>query len=263
MTPSSSRCMLQDPVHRLLVLGVAGEGAHAGRGAGRRGVGLTRHEGGDGAGPRPPGVGVVGHAEGHEQGAQVGVAEAQLAEAAGRVGDALGGVVGVAHEDLLGGEHDPDGGPEALDVEAAVVVQEPEQVEAGQVARRVVEVHVLGVVDHDSVVGVVGIGGDAEVVGAVDLQVVDGDRRVEDHGVDRGDGVVDEGAQGVDTPEALTGGQRLSLDVAVGVGEEPVLGGATKHEPGGGADLDQPIGVACDPGPADGTELALTSRLVE
>ena len=70
------------------------------------------------AGPRPAVVGVVGQAERHQQGAEVGVAEAELAEAAGRLADRLGRVVGVADEDLLGGEDDLDRGLEALDVEA-------------------------------------------------------------------------------------------------------------------------------------------------
>ena len=55
----------------------------------------------------------------------------------------LGRVVGVADDDLLGGEDDLDRGREAVDVEDAVVAEERHQVEAGQVARRVVEVHVL------------------------------------------------------------------------------------------------------------------------
>ena len=48
--------------HRLGVLVVAGERAHAGRGAGRRGVGVPRQQRGDGGRPGPPGVGVVGQA---------------------------------------------------------------------------------------------------------------------------------------------------------------------------------------------------------
>ena len=129
--------------HRLGVLVEAGERAHAGRGAGRGGVGVAGQERRDGPGPGPALVGVVGQAVGHEQGAQVGVADAQLAEEPGVLGDGLGRVVGVAHQDLLAGEEDLDRGLEAVDVEGVVVVQELHQVEAGQVAGRVVEVHVL------------------------------------------------------------------------------------------------------------------------
>ena len=78
-----------------------------------------------------------------KQRAEVGVAEAELAEAPGRLGDLLGRVVGVADEDLLCGEHDLDGVLERLDVEGAVVAQERQKVDACEVARRVVEVNVL------------------------------------------------------------------------------------------------------------------------
>ncbi len=57
-------------------------------------------------------VGVVGQAERHEQRAEVGVAEPELAEAPGGLADLLGRVVGVADEDLLGDEDDLDGGAE-------------------------------------------------------------------------------------------------------------------------------------------------------
>ena len=62
------------------VLGVAGERAHAAGGAGAGGVGVAGHQRGDRRRPGPALVGVVGQAEGHQQGAEVGVAEAELAE---------------------------------------------------------------------------------------------------------------------------------------------------------------------------------------
>ena len=75
--------------HRLLVLVVPGEGSHACRRAGRRGVGVAGEQRRDGGRPGPAGVGVVGQALRHEQGAQVGVADAQLAEGPGRLADLL------------------------------------------------------------------------------------------------------------------------------------------------------------------------------
>ena len=89
----------------------------------RGGVRVAGHERRDGGGARPTLVGVVGQPERHEQRAEVGVAEAELAEPAGVLGDLLGRVVGVADEDLLGGEHDLDGVLEPVDVERVVVVQ--------------------------------------------------------------------------------------------------------------------------------------------
>ncbi len=124
MAATASRCMLQHVDHRLDVLVVPGEGSHPGGGAGRGGVGVPGHQGGDGGGPRPTLVGVVGQALGHEQGAEVGVADAQLTEAPRVLGDLVGRVVGVADDDLLGGEDDLDRGPEALDVERRVGVEE-------------------------------------------------------------------------------------------------------------------------------------------
>ena len=111
----------QHAQHVLLVVGEAGEGAHAAGDAGRRGVGVAGHQRRDGGGPGPALLAVVGQAERHEHGAEVGVAQAELAEGPGGLGDLLGGVVGVADQDLLGGEDDLDGVAEALDVEGVVV----------------------------------------------------------------------------------------------------------------------------------------------
>ena len=116
--------------HRLGVLVVAGERAHAGRGPGRGGVGVPGQQRRDGGRPGPSGVGVVGQALRHEQRAQVGVADAELAEGARRLADLLGRVVGVADDDLLAGEHDRHRRLEALHVELVVLVEERQQVHA-------------------------------------------------------------------------------------------------------------------------------------
>ena len=92
--------------------------------------------------PGPALVGVVGQTLRHEQRAEVGVAEPELAELAGGVADLLGRVVGVTDEDLLRGEDDLDRGLEALDVERAVVSRTAAD-SSCEIARRVVEVHVL------------------------------------------------------------------------------------------------------------------------
>ena len=124
----------QDVEHRLDVLVEAGEGSHAGRGPGRRGVGVPRQQRRDGGRPGPSGVGVVGQALGHEQRTQVGVADAELAEGPRRLADPLGRVVGVADDDLLPGEHDRHRGLEALHVELVVLVEERQQVHGSQIA---------------------------------------------------------------------------------------------------------------------------------
>ena len=116
--------------HRLGVLVVAGERAHAGGRAGRGGVGVAGQQRRDGGRPGPPGVGVVGQALGHQQRAQVGVADAELAEGPRRLGDLLRRVVGVADDDLHAGEDDRHRRLEAVDVELVVPVEEREQVHA-------------------------------------------------------------------------------------------------------------------------------------
>ena len=50
-------------------------------------VGLAAHDGGEGGGEVAAGVGVVGQAEGHEQRAEVGVAEAERAVVVRVAGD--------------------------------------------------------------------------------------------------------------------------------------------------------------------------------
>ena len=66
--------------HGVPVLVEAGEGPHPGRGAGRGGVGVPGHQGGDSRRPGPAAVGVVGQALRHEQRTEIGVADAQLTE---------------------------------------------------------------------------------------------------------------------------------------------------------------------------------------
>ena len=67
-----------------------------------------------------PGLAVVGDAQAHEHGAQVGVAQAQGPELVGQLGDPLGGELGHEHRDLQDDGPEPDGVPVAGQVEAAV-----------------------------------------------------------------------------------------------------------------------------------------------
>ena len=83
-----------------------------------RRVGVAGHERRDRGRPGPASVRVVREARGHQQRAEVRVAEAELAELDGVLADLLGRVVGVADEDLLGGEDHLDRGLEPVDVEA-------------------------------------------------------------------------------------------------------------------------------------------------
>src|SRR5947207_899180 len=73
-------------------------------------------------------------AECHQQGAEVGVAEPELAERLGVGSDRLGRVRRVADDDLLGEEDDLDRVLVRLDVESAVLAQEFQQIKTGQIA---------------------------------------------------------------------------------------------------------------------------------
>ncbi len=124
----------QDAQHVLLVGGEPAERTHPRRRAGRCGIGVPTHQRRDRRRPRTSGGGVVGQSERHQQGAEVGVPEPELAELVGVLGDLLCWVVSATDEDLLGGEHHLDGVAERVDVEA-VVVEESQEVYRGEIAR--------------------------------------------------------------------------------------------------------------------------------
>ncbi len=81
--------LVEHSQHVLLVLGIAGVGTHPSRGLGGGLVGTTGHQRRDRRGVGPTFVGVVGQAEVHQQGADVGVAETELTELQGVLADRL------------------------------------------------------------------------------------------------------------------------------------------------------------------------------
>ncbi len=129
--------------HGFTVVRIARERTHAGRGSRRRGIGMAGQQGGYGCRPRPTLVGVIGQSLSHEQGSQVGVADSQLAEAARRVADGLRRIVGIAHEDLLGRENGLGSGPESLDIKAHVFLEKCQEIQRGQIACRVIQMHIF------------------------------------------------------------------------------------------------------------------------
>ena len=132
------------PEHRIPVGREAFERAHHLGDPRACAIRLPGHQRGDRACPRATPVGVVGKAAGHEQSAQVRVPESELPVGPGIAPDLLRRVVRLPHDDLLRGEDDLDGVAERCDVEVALVVGELQQVQRCEVARGVVEVHVLG-----------------------------------------------------------------------------------------------------------------------
>ena len=122
---------------------VVGEGAELAGHLGRGRIGDAGHDRGERAADGAALGGVVGDAGGHQQAADIGVAEAERAVLVGELGDLLRRELRHHHRDF---EHD---GPQADgvlvggDVERAVGVAEGQQVERGEVAGRVVEEHVF------------------------------------------------------------------------------------------------------------------------
>ena len=110
---------------------------------GRLQISLAGHDGGERGGKVAAGIGVVGQSEGHQQRAEVGIAQAQRAIVVRVARDDFGGVAGVVDQDLHGRDDDGDGVPIGWNIERARRRNELEQVEAGQVAGGVVEEHVL------------------------------------------------------------------------------------------------------------------------
>ena len=135
---------LHDVEHRLTVAREALEGPDGRGELGARSVGGAMEDRRDRAAEAPAGVAVVGEAVGHEQAAEVRVAEAERPEEVAILRDPLRRVAGVIDEDLLGDEEDSAGRRESLHVEVAVWLAELHQVDAGEVAGRVVQEHVLG-----------------------------------------------------------------------------------------------------------------------
>ena len=130
--------------HRLAVRVVLREGAELARHLRRGGVGDAGEQRGVGAGLRERLGRVVGDALHHEQRAEVGVAEAERAVVVRELRNRWTRVLRHQHGDL---EHDrpqPGRVRVRLGVElAGLLVEEAQQVERGEVARGVVEEHVL------------------------------------------------------------------------------------------------------------------------
>ncbi len=132
------------PQHRLSIGGELWERAHHRRHLCRGRVGVAGQNGGEGPGHRPAFVRVVGQPHPHENAAQVGVAEAQGAVVVGALGDLAGGEMRHRDGDLQHDRPQVHGVGERVDVEdAGLVVVELAQVQARQVAGRVVQVYEL------------------------------------------------------------------------------------------------------------------------
>ena len=135
--------LAHDPLVGVGVAGVPGVRADDRGELGGALVGGTGEQRGDRRGDGAATLGVVPVAGGHEQRAEVGVADAELAVVTRGVADGLGREVGEADRDVHRGDDELDDLLELRGVEGVVVAQELQEVERGQVARGVVERHVL------------------------------------------------------------------------------------------------------------------------
>ncbi|TXT19205.1 MAG: hypothetical protein FD138_4368 [Planctomycetota bacterium] len=130
--------------HRLLVLSVTGERADAAGDAAAREIRLTVEQCRDRTRNAATCVAVVRNAPRHQQAAEVRIAQTQWPEQMAVLGDGRSRIARVIDQDFLSGDKDRARSAEAVDVEAVPFTREFSQVDARQIAGRVVEEHVLG-----------------------------------------------------------------------------------------------------------------------
>ena len=138
-----SLVLAHDPLVGVGVAGVAGVRTDDSRELGRALVRSTGQQRRDGRRERTPALGVVAVTGRHEQGTEVGVADPQLAVVTRRLGDRLGREVREADRDVHRRDDELGHLLERHRVERVVVPEKLEQVQRRQVARAVVERHVL------------------------------------------------------------------------------------------------------------------------
>jgi hypothetical protein len=132
------------PQERLAVLFIAREGAAmVARDPRRLRVGLAGHDGGDRRRIGTAFVAVVRQAARHQQRPQVGVTESQRTVIVAVPLDRFRWIARVRDDDLLRRDQGAAGRLERGDVELAIVLDELHQVDRCQVARRIVQEHVL------------------------------------------------------------------------------------------------------------------------
>ncbi len=133
-----------DAQHRLRVRLHAGEGARLGGEFGRGRIGAAGHHRRQRAADRPPLVRIVGDAAGHQEAADVGVAEAERAVLVGEPGDLLRGELRHRHRDFERQRPQPDRVLVGCDIkDFCLRVEKLQQVQRGEIAGRVVEEHVF------------------------------------------------------------------------------------------------------------------------
>jgi len=132
-----------DAQHGIAILVIAGEGAQFAGHLGRGGISDAGHHRGDGGAQRAALVAVIGQAGGHQQAADIGVAQPQGPELVAQPGDFLRRELRHQHRDFERDGPQPDRMLEGRSVEMPALAAEGHEVQGGEVAGRVVEEHVF------------------------------------------------------------------------------------------------------------------------
>ncbi len=111
-----------DVQHGLAVHRVAGERTHIFRNARGLRISFAAHQRGDGAGHIATLVGIVGQGHGHEQRAQIGVAETQRAKFVRILRDFFGRIAGEVHQNFLRRDGHVHGTRERRHIEIAAAI---------------------------------------------------------------------------------------------------------------------------------------------
>jgi len=119
------------------------ERAHNGGNFGRLLIRPPGHDGRKGARQRAPLVRVIGQPIAHDEGAQVGVAQAERAKDMGILRNLPGRIARVINQDFLRGDKNPHGGLEGRDIENPVRALELHQVQRSEIAGRVIDENVF------------------------------------------------------------------------------------------------------------------------
>ena len=133
----------QHAQHRSAVFFKAAVGAEPAGHLHRGEIRLSCHQRSDGGCEGTACVGVVGDAFGHQQRAEVGIPQAELTESPCGLAYMFGGIVGAAHQYFLCADEHLNGRTETGHIKTLFVMVEREQVEAGEVACRVVQVEIF------------------------------------------------------------------------------------------------------------------------
>ena len=129
--------------HGFAIPQVAAKRSHTLRDACRLRVSLAGHQSCNRAAEVSPPIGIVGHGQRHQQRAQIRVADAQRTKIVRVPRDFLGGVASIVHQDFLRCDGYVHRVAKSFRIELPIRTQEFQEVQRRQIARRVVQEHVL------------------------------------------------------------------------------------------------------------------------